>query len=51
VPAFKIQYGTDKNSLTNQQIVKENKFLIKNIDPALTYYIKITPVDTAGNQI
>ena len=51
VPAFKVEYGTDQNDLTNSKIVKENKFTIENIDPALTYYVKITPVDTNGNKI
>ena len=51
IPAFKVEYGTGKNALTNSKIVKENKFTIENIDSALTYYVKITPVDANGNQI
>ena len=52
VPKFKVLYGTGGlDKLTNSAIVSENKFVLKNIDPALTYYVKIIPVDDAGNQI
>jgi len=52
VPAFKVLYGTGGlNKLTKSAIVKENKYTLKNIDPALTYYVKIIPVDTNGNKI
>ena len=52
VPKFKVLYGTGGlNKLTETKIVNENKLVLKNIDPALTYYVKIIPVDDNGNQI
>lgn len=52
VPKFKILYGTGGlNKLSGSVIVNENKYTFKNIDPGLTYYIKIVPVDDNGNQI
>jgi len=51
VPRFKVKYGTQKDNLSYSGIVSENKFKIENIDPALTYYVIISPVDTNGNII
>jgi len=46
-----VKYGTQKDNLSYSGIVSENKFKIENIDPALTYYVIISPVDTNGNII
>jgi len=51
VPKFKVTYGKNKDDLSQKIIVSENKAVIKNIDPALTYYVKIYPIDDNENII
>ena len=51
VPMFKVEYGTEKWKYTETKKVSENKIFIENIDPANTYFIKVTPIDSNWNKI
>ena len=51
VPMFKAEYWTWKWNYTKLKKVSENKVSIENIDPAKTYFVKITPIDSNWNKI
>ncbi len=50
-PQFKIEYSTDRNNLSDNQIVQTNEIQIQNLTIGDTYYFRITPLDGNGNPI
>jgi len=48
---FKVEYGTSPNNLNQARDVASTGITIQNINPDLTYYFQITPVDTPWNAI
>ncbi len=48
---YKIDYGLNRSYLDQSKNVSKNEILIENLDPAKTYYLRISPLDSAGNLI
>lgn len=48
---FTVEYGTSPTNLNKTRDVASTGITIQNINPDLTYYFQITPVDTPGNTI
>lgn len=48
---FTVEYGTSPTNLNQSRDVASTGITIQNINPDLTYYFQITPVDTPWNAI
>ena len=48
---FSVEYGTSSSNLNQSREVSSTGITIQNINPELTYYFQITPVDTPWNAI